>query len=321
RSISHLFIRGDKTISKTERLIRDWNPWINWTNRYVLYWTLELLWPLLLDSDEDRLGHRLTLYKYVQHPKERFLSSLKSKEKRDKVIKYTDVPFKVGCKRAMFSDDWYPTIAMDHVHVITDPIEKFTKGGIKHQGSQEEIPLGIFFFFFSYSRNINNIHCIHIHTYKFMLYLKDGIILATGFHSNLFLSSVDIFGKNGVNLKEMWRGDDPRAYYGIVTHGFPNLFIVYGPNTNIGHHSVIFMAECQVDYIINCIEKLIMEGPHIKSMDVKLKVQDQFNEHLHAQLRQSVWNTGCSSWYKNEAGNIVNNCLGVLRHIGGKQEL
>jgi 4-hydroxyacetophenone monooxygenase len=132
----------------------------------------------------------------------------------------------------------------------------------------------------------------------------DVIVFATGFHANKFLWPMDIAGREGVRLNERW-GDDPRAYLGITVPGFPNLFCLYGPATNLAHAgSIIFHSECQVRYVMGCLETLIERG--VAAMDCKQSVHDAFNARLDSALAKLVWShPGMDSWYKNAKGRVT----------------
>ncbi|MFP5305891.1 MAG: 4-hydroxyacetophenone monooxygenase, partial [Gammaproteobacteria bacterium] len=115
----------------------------------------------------------------------------------------------------------------------------------------------------------------------------------------------EIVGRGGTKLAELW-GDEPRAYLGITVPGFPNLFCLYGPGTNLAHAgSIIFNSECQVRYAVAGIQQLIENGR--RTMDCRRSVYDAFNARLIAALDKLVWShPAVSSWYKNRAGRVVN---------------
>ncbi len=114
-------------------------------------------------------------------------------------------------------------------------------------------------------------------------------------------------GLGGRKLEEAWR-DGAEAYLGVAVSGFPNLFLLYGPNTNLGHNSIIFMIECQVGYILQCIQELRRRG--LAWLDVRRDVMDRYNAAVQRDLQKTSWSAGCTSWYKNESGKITNNWSG-----------
>lgn len=136
-------------------------------------------------------------------------------------------------------------------------------------------------------------------------YPVDAVVYATGFHANKFLWPMEIVGRNGVKLSDFW-GDEPRAYLGITVPGFPNLFCLYGPGTNLAHAgSIIFHSECQVRYTLSGIETLIENG--YRHMEVKPAVYQEFNERLISELEQLVWShPSVNNWFKNSKGRVVN---------------
>ena len=129
----------------------------------------------------------------------------------------------------------------------------------------------------------------------------DTIIAATGFQVQRYLSALDVTGRGGRDLREAW-ADGAQAYLGIATHGFPNLFMLYGPNTNQG--SIIYMIECQVAYIVRHLQRL--DAEELVWMDVKAEAQTAYNAALQAELeRFEVWNHDCNHYYRSPSGRIV----------------
>jgi 4-hydroxyacetophenone monooxygenase len=135
-------------------------------------------------------------------------------------------------------------------------------------------------------------------------YDVDVIIYATGFHATKFLWPIEVIGRNGRHLREVW-GDEPRAYLGITVPDFPNLFCLYGPATNLAHAgSIIFHSECQVRYATACIQALLESGA--KAMDCKPEVYEDYTRRLIAELETLVWShPAADSWYRNKAGRVV----------------
>lgn len=182
--------------------------------------------------------------------------------------------FPVWGKRLIVDNDWFPTISRDNVELVTEPIQEISESGIRlADGTVHEV---------------------------------DVIILATGFESNRFLWPMKIQGKSGKSLEELW-GDDPRAYLGITVPDYPNLFCLYGPNTNIVHGgSIIYQVECQVRYIMSCLFELIQSD--IKSIECKKEINVEYNEEVQRLSENLAWgHPDVDSWYKNSKGRVVNN--------------
>jgi 4-hydroxyacetophenone monooxygenase len=135
-------------------------------------------------------------------------------------------------------------------------------------------------------------------------YEVDVIIYATGFHATRFLWPMNVIGRGGKPLSEVW-GDEPRAYLGITVPDFPNLFCLYGPATNLAHAgSIIFHSECQVRYATACIQALLENGA--KAMECRREVYEDYAQRLIAELETLVWShPACDSWYRNRAGRVV----------------
>lgn len=138
------------------------------------------------------------------------------------------------------------------------------------------------------------------------LHEADVLIYGTGFYASRFLMPMKIKGRGGKDLHETWDGD-PRAYYGMTTPGFPNLFMIYGPNTNIVvNGSIIFFSECAVRYIVESLKMMAEKG--VDMMEVRQEVHDDFNVRVDAENLKMAWGTpNVNSWYKNEKGRVTQN--------------
>jgi len=167
--------------------------------------------------------------------------------------------FPIGAKRVLLSDKIYPALARENVTVVTEGIERFTKTGLKtvDQAARDH----------------------------------DLVVYATGFHTNPFLKDIDVTGENGLSLKEHWAAG-AKAYMGVMTAGFPNLFILYGPNTNTGHTSIIYKLENQVSYVMQLIEKVE------KSIRVKPSAENDYDTEMQTRLKDLAWSKVDASWYK-----------------------
>ena len=180
--------------------------------------------------------------------------------------------YEPGCKRVLFADEWWPTMGKDHVHIITDPI-----AGIRETG---------------------------VETKDGKLHEADVIVYATGFDSTNFLGPMQVTGRGNHDLKAEWKGG-AEAHHGMTVTGFPNFFLLYGPNTNLGHNSIIFMIECQANYITQCVQKLRDEN--LLYIEVKPEAQRTSNQIVQQDNANSVYASGCTSWYKTEDGKVTNN--------------
>ncbi len=181
--------------------------------------------------------------------------------------------YSLGCKRGLQSSDWFATLARDNVELITSPITKIAPDGIEtRDGSRHAV---------------------------------ETLIFATGFKATQFLAPMRIRGTGGRDLHEVWK-DGAEAYLGVSVNGFPNLFLLYGPNTNLAHTSVVYMLESQFHYVLQAVTAIMTTG--IQRMEVRSDVQQRFNEGLRARLRKSVLVLGgCTSWYKTVSGKVTNN--------------
>jgi 4-hydroxyacetophenone monooxygenase len=134
----------------------------------------------------------------------------------------------------------------------------------------------------------------------------DVIIYGTGFHASKFLTPMTVTGRGGIDLHEQWAGD-ARAYLGVTIPGFPNLFCLYGPNTNIVvNGSIIFFSECSAHYIVGCIESLLRSGQ--RALEVRRETHELYNQRVDAENARMAWGAPTvSSWYKNNKGRVSQN--------------
>ncbi|TGL61120.1 NAD(P)/FAD-dependent oxidoreductase [Leptospira sarikeiensis] len=176
--------------------------------------------------------------------------------------------YTIGCKRILLSNDYYPALNRENVDLITDGIQEITSSGVKTKDGKE--------------------------------HKVDAIIFATGFQAAEAVSPFEIRGRDGKLLADVWE-DGAEAYLGTTVSGFPNLFMIVGPNTGLGHSSMILMIESQVQYTLQGIRYL--RKKNIKFIDVRKDIQDKYNTEIQKRLSKSVWLTGgCVSWYNTSTG-------------------
>jgi cation diffusion facilitator CzcD-associated flavoprotein CzcO len=174
----------------------------------------------------------------------------------------------MGCKRILPSNDWYPALQQPNVELVTDGIREIQPDGIvTSEGRKHEV---------------------------------ETIVLATGFKVTDISLAHKIRDASGVSMADSWRGS-PQAYLGTSVAGYPNLFFVTGPNTGLGHNSLLFMIEAQLSYVLDALRQMRQRGT--TRIEVRRDAQEAYNAYIQRRLVRSVWNTGgCSSWYLDATG-------------------
>ena len=180
--------------------------------------------------------------------------------------------WKVGCKRILLSNTYYPALGQANVDLITDPIREVTSTGIiTADGVARDV---------------------------------DAIVVATGFHVTDSPTFEHIIGKDGRSMAQVWEATGMNAYKGTTVHGFPNLFLMVGPSTGLGHTSMVYMIESQLNYLVDYLT--LQRKYDIARVEVRSDVQHDYNVGIQKNLESSVWETGgCASWYKDAFGNIT----------------
>ncbi|MCA9691427.1 MAG: NAD(P)/FAD-dependent oxidoreductase, partial [Myxococcales bacterium] len=175
--------------------------------------------------------------------------------------------YTMGCKRVLLSDDYYPALARDNVTLVTAGIERIDETGvITRDGAHHPV---------------------------------DAILYGTGFQAAEDVAPFPIFGRDGQELADVWRAG-AEAYYGTAVAGFPNLFLIVGPNTGLGHSSMVLMIESQIAFILRCLER--MDRARLTRLEVREDAQRRFNAGIHRRLSRTVWASGCASWYQTSTG-------------------
>jgi cyclohexanone monooxygenase len=186
--------------------------------------------------------------------------------------------YPVGCKRPLISREWFPALTRDNVRLVTEPIVEITEAGVRTADGEE--------------------------------HPADTIIYGTGFRANEYLSTVDIHGRDGHRLRDDWR-DGAEAYLGLSVPGYPNLFLLYGPNTN-GVNSIIFMHEAQARYIVSALRT--MTRHRYRAVEVRARVSDRYNRRIQAAMAGTVWTAGCDNYFRTPNGKVVTQ----LPYSGGR---
>jgi cation diffusion facilitator CzcD-associated flavoprotein CzcO len=192
---------------------------------------------------------------------------------RDPVLRQKLTPTDpMGCKRILMSNDWYPALQLPQVEVVDDRIAEVRPHSIvTADGTEREV---------------------------------DTIVLGTGFAATEFLAPIRITGRDGRDLHQQWK-DGASAYLGTVVPGFPNLFVLYGPNTNLGHNSILVLLEAQVGWVVQAVRAL--RDHRVPRLEVRADVAADFDAWVQRRLAGTVFATGCHSWYLTESGRNTQN--------------
>lgn len=229
-----------------------------------------------------RALHRLRIYlmlelnfpafknnKFFQMMSRRVMMKHLEEQVSDPVLRAQLTPdFPVGCKRVLISDTYFPALQKENVTFVTD--------GIDH------------------------IEGDSIHDVAGVIHHADTLILATGFKPFSILEGIDITGPSGISMADYFNAGGIRAHNTVSVPGFPNFAMLVGPNSGLGHNSIILMIEAQVNYIIGCIKAMRDEGA--RTIDVREDAANQFDQQLQSELDGTVWHTDCKSWYVGEDG-------------------
>ncbi len=228
------------------------------------------VWAMTVVTGRALTGHRLagTLLRAASHAQRRW--QVRSPELRARVT--PDEP--MGCKRVLFTSDWLPALARPDVTLVTEKIVTLEPAGVRTADGE--------------------------------LHRCDVLVYATGFAATDFLAPLRITGRGGARLADTWR-DGAYAHLGMTVPGFPNMVLMYGPNTNTGNTSVLYFHEAQARYLVQAVRRLAAGGG---PLEVRPEVAARFDAEMQRRLERSVW-TGCRSWYRTATGRVVTNWPGM----------
>lgn len=249
--------RPDRAVPEAQKKLYAAVPAVQKAVRTAVYWRQEAMLPGLV--------HRPGLLRAVE---KLALAHMHWKIKDPDLRRKLTPDYKIGCKRILIANDYYPALARPNVEVVTDSIERINAHSITTSDGRE--------------------HPV------------DTIVFGTGFHVTDTSISDRVRGRTGETLSERWKGS-PQAYLGTSVSGFPNLFLLVGPNTGPGHTSVVFYIESQVAYVLDALR--VMRKTRLTSVDVLADVEEQFNAEIEQRMEGTVWTTGgCGSWYLDANG-------------------
>lgn len=179
---------------------------------------------------------------------------------------------RIGCKRILISNDYYDALQRPHARVVTAPVAAVEPAGLRTADGE--------------------------------LHEVDTVVWGTGFRATDFLVPMQVAGRGGRRLADVW-ADGAQAHLGLTVPGFPNLFLLYGPNTNLGHNSIVVMLEGQIGYVVSAVRRLARGD--VRAVEVRPEVFAGFRRWVQQRSAGTVFATGCSSWYRTAAGVFTNN--------------
>ena len=178
--------------------------------------------------------------------------------------------FKIGCKRVLMTNDYYPALQQPNARLVTEPIERVEASGVRTRDGR--------------------------------LHELDALVLATGFDAAEIAPPFPVTGRAGATLADAWH-DGPKAYLGSTLPGFPNLFLLVGPNAGLGHNSIVVVIEAQIRYVLDALGQLDRRGA--RAADLEPAALNAFDREIAARMPRTVWATGCRSWYHTRDGRIT----------------
>ncbi|MBY4721949.1 MULTISPECIES: flavin-containing monooxygenase [Burkholderia] len=253
---------------------RAYRPWEQALFRR-LPWAMKLHRASIYLRYESRAIAFTRLHKLMKVAVGRPFHTLLARDVPDPALRAQLTPdYPIGCKRILLSSDYLAAMSRDNVELVTQRIRRVTEDGIETvDGVQHPV---------------------------------DAIVYGTGFAATAFLSPMRITGRDGLDLNDAWRRG-AQAYLGLTVPGFPNFFMLYGPNTNLGHNSIVYMLESQIAHVMRCLHTMRRDGA--REIDVDARRYRRFNVHVQQRLEGSVWNS-CKSWYVDASGHNSTNWPG-----------
>ncbi len=258
RSPAWIVPRDERTYSDFAKQVFTYVPLARTLHRWHHYWTNEMrVWPIFQPKLGAKVEQLLTT---------KFIGRV---VKNPEVARQLTPDYKLGCKRILISNKWYPMFNRPNVALVTDAVQAITPTGIVTKDGKER--------------------------------RADCIILGTGFvvDPRIYMKHFELRGRGGHTLAQDWK-TSPTSYYGVTTANYPNLFQLVGPHTGLGHNSIIFMIEAQVAYILKCMK--LVKQKKADFIDVKPQAMQRFLGEMTEALKGTVWTSGCKSWYQTADG-------------------
>lgn len=229
---------------------------------------LQMLWRLRIYIYRELYGLTFRHPRWFEFGKSMAMHQMRKVVKDPGLRKKLTPLYTIGCKRILLSNNYYPALVQENVDVVSEEIREIKSHSITTQDGVERF--------------------------------VDVIIFGTGFRVTDFVMSDRIYGRSGVSMAQSWKGS-PRAYLGTTCSDFPNFFFLLGPNTGLGHSSVVLMIEAQINLVVQAL--LYMKKNRIRELEPRKNVLTQYNHELDRQASRTVWSVGgCVSWYLDRTG-------------------
>jgi cation diffusion facilitator CzcD-associated flavoprotein CzcO len=273
RSAPWVLFKNDAEYSERKKDFYERVPIVQRTLRHLWWLWMESLVPLFTNRPPWAARIVSPLYRGLSHL-QRFIQL----RGNPRLMKATKPNYDMGCKRVLTTFEWYPTLRRKNVELVTERIREVTLAGVVTQDGRE--------------------------------HPADAIIFGTGFTATEFLAPMEIEGRGGRRLLEDAWARGAEAYFGITVPEFPNMFLLYGPNTNHGVGSALELLEAQARYAADAV-RLLSAGVADR-LEVRRDVHDAFQAELTERLADTVW-TSCSSWYITADGRVTNNWPGTQK--------
>ncbi|MGP0029747.1 MAG: flavin-containing monooxygenase [Acidimicrobiales bacterium] len=269
RTPPFVFPRHDRPVAARRKIAYRTFPALQRLSRLRIYLTFESLLAVFVGpaGGRQRTGRQRTVRQRTVRQR---AGGHLARQVADESLRATLTPdYEIGCKRVLLSDDFYPSLTQPNVEVVDVPVASFTA---HHVVGEDGVARA-----------------------------ADVVIMGTGFAAAVPPYARHIVGRAGRRLSEVWDEHGVEAYVGSTVHGFPNLFLMIGPNATLAHNSMIYMIESHINYIASALRFLARPGVGV--VEVKPAVQRRYNERLQHRMEQSVWVTGgCHSWYLDDRG-------------------
>ena len=256
-------------------------PWVfPHNNRPIRDWERRLYNALPLAQKLMRGGiytaRELSAFGFVKNPKMLKLGeAIAKRHMRNQIsdpelLRKVTPDYSLGCKRVLPSNKWYPALGESNVELVTAGVKEVRRNSVVDEaGVEREI---------------------------------DALILGTGFEVTDIPAAGLIRGRDGRTLRDIWQGS-PHMLLGTASPGFPNLFYLLGPNTGLGHNSMVYMIESQVAYVLDALQQLDRRGAHV--FEPRVDAERSYNDSIDERMKGTVWTSGCSSWYADHTGRIA----------------